>query len=127
MNVLCSATKQAIFNTRTTEEHKTLNKLELVNAVADRAEITRAVATAAVDSVFDLISEAMYVGDDVSVKGFGVFQCSARSERAGRNPRTGEMMVIPAARMPHWRAHKSLKEYLNQQHVAGEDASVAAQ
>jgi DNA-binding protein HU-beta len=100
-----------------------LNKMELVNAVADRAEVTRAVATSAIDATFDVISEAMYLGDEVNVKGFGAFSTIERAARTGRNPRTGEAMAIPATRVPQWRAHKSFKQYLNQEQEEAEAAA----
>jgi DNA-binding protein HU-beta len=89
-----------------------MNKMELVNAVADRAYLTRAAANAALDATFDIISEAIADGDEVNIKGFGAFAATDRPERDGRNPKTGERLTIAASRVPVFRAHKSLKIFL---------------
>jgi|SRR4051794_28333493 DNA-binding protein HU-beta len=90
-----------------------MNKMELVSAVGDRAFLTRAAANAAVDAVFDIVSEAIADGDEVNIKGFGAFSAAARPERDGRNPKTGERLRIAASRVPQFRAHKSLKNFVN--------------
>ena len=90
-----------------------VNKLELVNAVADKAELTKRDAERAVNAVVESIEEALKVGDRVSLVGFGTFEVRDRKPRVGRNPQTGEEIRIPAGRVPSFKAGKSLKESIS--------------
>ena len=90
-----------------------MNKADLVDAVANSAEIPKSDAAKAVDAVFESITAAMAEGDSVSLIGFGTFQTSDRPARTGRNPRTGESIAIPAARVPKFKAGKGLKDAVN--------------
>jgi len=87
-----------------------MNKTELVDAIAQDAEITKKAASAALDSMLDAISRALSQGDDVSLVGFGTFSVSDRAARTGRNPRTGEEIQIPASKTVKFKTGKELKE-----------------
>lgn len=87
-----------------------MNKTELINSVVEKSGLTKADATKAVNSVFGSIQDALANGDKVQLIGFGTFETRERAERTGRNPQTGEDMVIPAMRVPAFKAGKELKE-----------------
>lgn len=87
-----------------------MNKSELVDAVANAADLSKASAGAAVDAVVDAITAALKDGDQVSLVGFGTFKTSERAAREGRNPRTGETIKIAASRVPTFKAGKALKD-----------------
>lgn len=90
-----------------------MNKSELVESVANAAELPKASAQRAVEAVFEAISGAMSSGDSVSVVGFGTFSVSDRQARTGRNPKTGENIEIAACKVPKFKAGKSLKDAVN--------------
>ncbi len=90
-----------------------MNRVELVAAVAEKADLTKKDAEAAVKAVFDTIAEAMEQGDKVQLIGFGTFEIGERAAREGRNPRTGETMKIEAAKLPRFKAGKALKDRVN--------------
>lgn len=90
-----------------------MNKAELIDVVADAAEISKSAATNAVDAVFDGITNCLKSGDSLTVVGFGAFSVSDRAARQGRNPRTGETIHIPAAKTPKFKAGKALKDAVN--------------
>jgi len=90
-----------------------VNKSELIDAVAESADISKAVATRAVDGMISAISKALQNGDQVSLVGFGTFSVKDRAARTGRNPRTGEAIEIPAAKNPVFKAGKALKDAVN--------------
>jgi len=87
-----------------------LNKAELVAAVAEKTEFTKKDAEKAVAAVFDSISQAMADGEKVQLVGFGTFDVKKREERVGRNPQTKAEIVIPACKVPGFKAGKALKE-----------------
>lgn len=87
-----------------------MNKTELVNAVAEKADFSRKDADKAVAAVLDSITDALTQGDKVQIVGFGTFEVRARAEKQGRNPKTGEAMVVPASNLPAFKAGKALKE-----------------
>ncbi len=87
-----------------------MNKAELVAAVAEKAEFTKKDAEKAVVAVFDTISQALAGGEKVQLVGFGTFEVKKREERIGRNPQTKEEIVIPACKVPGFKAGKTLKE-----------------
>ena len=87
-----------------------MNKAELVTSVAEKAEITKKDASAAIEAVFDTITDALVNNDKVQLVGFGTFEVRERSERTGKNPRTGEEIIIPAAKVPAFKAGKALKD-----------------
>ncbi len=90
-----------------------MNKTELIDAVAEGADISKAAATRAVDTMLDSISKSLANGDQVTLVGFGTFSVKDRAARTGRNPRTGEPINIPAAKVPGFKAGKALKDAVN--------------
>jgi DNA-binding protein HU-beta len=90
-----------------------VNKSELIDQVALSTELNKATATRVVDVLLDVISERLRQGDTVTLSGFGTFTVSNRAARNGRNPRTGEMIAIPASKSPRFKAGKGLKDALN--------------
>ena len=90
-----------------------MNKGELIEAVATAADLSKSDATRAVEAVVDSITRALRTGDTVSIVGFGTFTVKSRAARAGRNPKTGETIAIPASRVPGFKAGKGLKDAVN--------------
>ena len=90
-----------------------MNKNDLVQAVADEANLSKADAGRAVDAVVAAIGKAMKQGDTVSLVGFGTFLVRERAARTGRNPRTGEEIAIAASKNPVFKAGKALKDAVN--------------
>lgn len=87
-----------------------MNKTELIRAVSQKADISKIKMGFVVDAITDAVTQALAAGDDVSLVGFGSFEVRSRAERQGRNPKTGDEITIPAARVPAFRAGKALKE-----------------
>lgn len=87
-----------------------MNKAELINSVAEMAEMTKKDAEKAVSAVFAAIEEALVEGEKVQLVGFGTFEVRSRAARTGRNPQTGEEIQIAATKVPAFRAGKALKE-----------------
>jgi DNA-binding protein HU-beta len=90
-----------------------MNKQDLIVQVAEATGLGRAEASRAVESVFDVISNALKRGDEVRLVGFGTFTCSRRKASTGRNPRTGEPMQIKESTQPKFKAGKGLKDAVN--------------
>jgi DNA-binding protein HU-beta len=90
-----------------------VNKTELIDAVAESADLPKASATRAIDAVLESITAALKAGDSVSLVGFGAFTVKARPARTGRNPQTGESIQIAAAKVPGFKAGKALKDSVN--------------
>ena len=90
-----------------------MNKNDLVNVVSDKASLSKADAAKAVDAVIDAITNSLRGGTEVRLVGFGTFLVSSRAASTGRNPRTGEAISIPAAKLPKFKAGKALKDALN--------------
>ena len=90
-----------------------MNKAELIDAVADSADISKAAAARAVDGLVAAITGALQKGDQVAMVGFGTFSVKARAARTGRNPRTGEAIEIKASNNPTFKAGKALKDAVN--------------
>jgi DNA-binding protein HU-beta len=86
-----------------------MTKSELVDQVADRAQLTKQDALRAVDALVGTIEDALRRGSEVSVSGFGKFHFSERGARMGVNPRTGERIQIAASRVPRFTAGSGLK------------------
>ncbi|NIR28391.1 MAG: HU family DNA-binding protein [Gammaproteobacteria bacterium] len=87
-----------------------MNKAELIDAVAESANLSKAGATRAVDAALDTITETLKKGDTVTLVGFGTFEVRDRSARTGRNPQTGETIDIAASKVPAFKAGKALKD-----------------
>ncbi len=90
-----------------------MNKAELIDKVAEGADISKAAATRALDTVLDSITNALKSGEQVTLVGFGTFQVKDRAARTGRNPRTGEAINIAASKNPSFKAGKALKDAVN--------------
>ena len=91
-----------------------MKKVELVEAVAEKAGLTKADATRAIDATFEAITEALANGDKVTLVGFGTFGVSKRAAREGRNPRTGATVQIAARKAVSFKAGSALKEAVNE-------------
>ncbi|GAB4358921.1 MAG: DNA-binding protein HU-beta [Immundisolibacter sp.] len=87
-----------------------MNKSDLIDAIADGAEISKAAAGRALDSAIDAITAALKKGDSVTIVGFGTFSVGKRGARTGRNPRTGAPIKIKASKTAKFKAGKSLKD-----------------
>ena len=89
-----------------------MNKSELIEAIAQEADISKAAAGKALDGMINAVTKALKDGDTVTLVGFGTFYVGERAERQGRNPKTGEPLTIAAAKTPKFRAGKALKDAL---------------
>ncbi|MCF8566308.1 HU family DNA-binding protein [Alicyclobacillus tolerans] len=89
-----------------------MNKVDLVNKVAESANLKKKDAEVAVNSVFSAIEEALAAGDKVQIIGFGTFETRERSARSGRNPQTGETISIPASVVPAFKPGNRLKDVI---------------
>lgn len=87
-----------------------MNKMELVDAAASRAKVSKSAAKSVLDSLIDEITRALSKKETINVTGFGTFLVSKRAARSGRNPRTGASLNIPAMNVPRFRAGKALKQ-----------------
>ena len=90
-----------------------MNKSELIDAIASEADISKASAGRALDSMLSSVTGALSNGDSVSLVGFGTFSVKQRAARTGRNPQTGAAIQIKAATVPGFKAGKALKEAVN--------------
>lgn len=90
-----------------------MNKTELVAAVAEKAELSRKDAEAAIKAFTDVVSDELVKGEKIQLVGFGTFEVSERAAREGRNPKTGETMKIEASKTPKFKAGKALKDMVN--------------
>jgi DNA-binding protein HU-beta len=90
-----------------------MNKAEFVAAIAEKAEISKKDAEAAVKAFTDVVAEELKKGEKIQLVGFGTFEVSERAERIGRNPQTKEEIKIPASKAPKFKAGKALKDSLN--------------
>jgi DNA-binding protein HU-beta len=90
-----------------------MNKTELIDAVAQSADLSKASAGRAVDAAIDAITNALKSGNNVTLVGFGTFSVRDRAARIGRNPRTGEEIQIKASKVPGFKAGKALKDAIN--------------
>ncbi|MDX1251681.1 MAG: HU family DNA-binding protein [Pseudomonadota bacterium] len=87
-----------------------MNKSELIDAIAESAEISKAAAGRALDGMVKAVSKALKKGDTVSLIGFGTFTVRKRAARTGRNPQTGATLKIKASKVPAFKAGKALKD-----------------
>ncbi len=90
-----------------------MNKSELIDAIAESADISKAAAGRALDAVISSVTGALKDGEQVVLVGFGTFSVKERAARTGRNPQTGEPIEIAAARIPGFKAGKALKDAVN--------------
>ena len=90
-----------------------MNRTELVAAMAEKTQLSKKDAEAALKAFVDVVSEEMKKGEKVQLVGFGTFEVSERAAREGRNPQTGETMQIKASKTPKFKAGKALKDMMN--------------
>ncbi|MBO4384917.1 MAG: HU family DNA-binding protein [Clostridia bacterium] len=90
-----------------------MTKLELVDVVSKKAEITKVEAHKVVDAVLAAVGEGLAKDGKVVLPGFGSFEVRSRTARVGRNPRTGEQIKIAAARVPAFKPGKAMKDMVN--------------
>lgn len=87
-----------------------MNKSELIDAIAEKAQLSKKDAKAALEATLEAVSESLKSGDAVQLIGFGTFKVNTRAARTGRNPRTGEEIKIAEAKIPAFVAGKALKD-----------------
>jgi integration host factor subunit beta len=90
-----------------------MTKAELVEEVARVAELTRRHSEVIVEAVFSSIIESLQQGDKIELRGFGSFRVRRRGSRTGRNPKTGQGVMVPAKRVPYFKPGKELRELIN--------------
>ena len=90
-----------------------MNKTELIDYIAKDADLSKASAARALESVIEAVTVTLREGNDVSLVGFGTFTATTRAARGGRNPRTGAAIKIEEAKVPKFRPGKALKDALN--------------
>ncbi len=90
-----------------------MNKSELIEAIADKADVPKAQASRVLDAMASVVGDALAEGNQVSMVGFGTFLVRERPARSGRNPRTGETIQIAASKSPSFKAGKALKDSVN--------------
>ena len=90
-----------------------MNKSELIDEIAAKAEISKSAAGKALDAAIAAVKQALKKDDSVTLVGFGTFYVGERAARTGRNPRTGNSIKIKAAKVPKFRAGKALKDAVN--------------
>ena len=91
-----------------------MNKTQLIEVVALKADLKKKDAEAAVNAITEAIAEALKAGDKVQLVGFGTFEVKERAAREGRNPKTGETITIAASKAPVFTAGKALKDAVNE-------------
>jgi DNA-binding protein HU-beta len=90
-----------------------MNRSELVTAIAEHANLTKADTNHALDGLLKTIETTLASGESVALVGFGSFEVKARAERKGRNPQTGEEITIAATNTPSFKPGKALKDAVN--------------
>ena len=90
-----------------------MTKSELIDAIAEKAGLSKADASKALDATLESITDALKVGDKVALIGFGTFSVSSRAARTGKNPQTGEALAIPASKAAKFKAGQKLKDAVN--------------
>lgn len=89
-----------------------MNKKELIAAIADNANLSKAEAGRALEGFIDAVACVLKSGDTVNLVGFGTFSVKERAARKGRNPKTGQEIDIAASKVPDFKAGKKLKEFV---------------
>ena len=90
-----------------------MNKAELIESIANTADLSKASAGRALDAAIEAITKALKKGDTITLVGFGTFSVRHRKARMGRNPRTGEEIQIKASKVPGFKPGKALKDAIN--------------
>ena len=91
-----------------------MNKTELIAAIADKTDLSKKDAEAAINAAVEAMTEALAQQEKVQLVGFGSFEVKKRAERVGRNPKTKESIRIPASKTPVFKAGKALKDAVSQ-------------
>ena len=91
-----------------------MNKMELVSAIAEKSDLSKRDAEAALNAFTDIVADELKKGEKIQLVGFGTFEVSERAAREGRNPRSGEVMHIAASKAPKFKAGKALKDIVNE-------------
>ncbi|MGQ9702409.1 MAG: HU family DNA-binding protein [bacterium] len=86
-----------------------MTKAQLIDAIAKKAKISKTAAGAALDTFVESVTAALKKGDKVTLVGFGTFLAAKRKARTAKNPQTGEMIKVPAKRVPKFKAGRELK------------------
>ncbi|MCB6203759.1 MULTISPECIES: HU family DNA-binding protein [Lachnospiraceae] len=90
-----------------------MNKTELVAAIAEQAELSKKDSEKALKAFVDVVTAELKKGEKIQLVGFGTFEVSERAAREGRNPQTGKTMKIAACKAPKFKAGKALKDAVN--------------
>ncbi len=90
-----------------------MNKAELVERVAKKAQLTKIQSEQVIDAALDVISSAVAKGEEVKLVGFGTFSRAVRKSRTGRNPKTGIKLIIPSTKVPKFKAGKDFRSLCN--------------
>lgn len=90
-----------------------MKKAELVDAIAKKAEIKKVEAQKVLEAFIEVVGDELAAGEKVQITGFGTFEVSERAAREGRNPQSGETMMIAASKSPKFKAGKVLKDKVN--------------
>ncbi len=90
-----------------------MNRVELIAAMAEKAELSKKDAEKALKAFTEVVAEELTKGEKIQLVGFGTFEVSERPAREGRNPRSGETMTIAASKAPKFKAGKALKDAIN--------------
>jgi DNA-binding protein HU-beta len=91
-----------------------MNKTELIAAMSEKAELSKKDAGLALEAFMDVVKEELKKGEKISLVGFGSFEVTERAERMGRNPQSGEEMLIKASKSPRFKVGKSFKDFINE-------------
>ncbi|WGM08853.1 HU family DNA-binding protein [Arsenophonus nasoniae] len=90
-----------------------MNKTELINQIAEKANLTKKDSEKALNAFIETVTEELKAGNNVQLVGFGSFQVKQRAARDGRNPQTGKVIQISATNVPSFKAGKTLKKAVN--------------
>jgi integration host factor subunit beta len=90
-----------------------MTKADLVEKIAERAQLSKKDSEIVVNTVFQSIIEALTKGDKVELRGFGSFRARGRQSRVGRNPKTGDSVEVPSKKVPFFKPGKDLKKLVN--------------
>lgn len=90
-----------------------MNKSQLIDAAADRSDLTKSDVQAALDAVLETIQDTVKRGEKVALAGFGTFERRERAARTGRNPQTGAEIKVAASKAPAFKAGKGFKDHVD--------------
>ena len=91
-----------------------MNKMELVSAIAEKSDLSKRDAEAALNAFTDIVADELKKGEKIQLVGFGTFEVQHRAAREGRNPLTKETIKIAASNAPKFKAGKALKDAVNE-------------